>query len=142
MGTTKILIVEDEPNMVAGLRDNFEFEGFQVTTALDGVDFELRKGEILAVVGDNGAGKSSLIKALTGALKPDSCEILLDGHNINRVPAAGRVKLGMGRTFQITEIFPELSVRENAHIAVETGLGFSLRGWLNGTNVAMSSWPP
>ena len=48
-------------------------------TALDGVDFELREGEILAVIGDNGAGKSSLIKALSGAVVPDEGEILLDG---------------------------------------------------------------
>jgi len=50
-------------------------------TALDGVDFELLPGEILAVIGDNGAGKSSLIKALSGALVPDEGEILLDGKN-------------------------------------------------------------
>src|ERR1041384_6089346 len=48
-------------------------------TALDGADFELRAGEILAVIGDNGAGKSSLIKALSGALIPDSGQLLLDG---------------------------------------------------------------
>jgi len=48
-------------------------------TALDGVDFDLRAGEILAVIGDNGAGKSSLIKALSGALVPDEGEMLLDG---------------------------------------------------------------
>lgn len=51
--------------------------------ALDGADFELARGEILAVVGDNGAGKSSLIKALTGALRPDSGEILLDGQPVH-----------------------------------------------------------
>jgi fructose transport system ATP-binding protein len=51
-------------------------------TALDGADFELRAGEILAVIGDNGAGKSSLIKALSGATVPDEGEILLDGQRI------------------------------------------------------------
>ncbi|MGZ5910814.1 MAG: ATP-binding cassette domain-containing protein, partial [Reyranella sp.] len=50
--------------------------------ALDGADFELREGEILAVIGDNGAGKSSLIKALSGATIPDEGEILLDGKTI------------------------------------------------------------
>jgi ABC-type sugar transport system ATPase subunit len=48
-------------------------------TALDGADFDLRAGEILAVIGDNGAGKSSLIKALSGAVMPDAGEIRLDG---------------------------------------------------------------
>ncbi|MET0351960.1 MAG: ATP-binding cassette domain-containing protein, partial [Rhizobacter sp.] len=51
-------------------------------TALDGADFELRAGEILAVIGDNGAGKSSLIKALSGAVVPDSGEIYLDGKQV------------------------------------------------------------
>ena len=51
-------------------------------TALDGADFELRAGEILAVIGDNGAGKSSLIKALSGATVPDAGEILLDGQPV------------------------------------------------------------
>ena len=52
-------------------------------TALDGADFELRAGEILAVIGDNGAGKSSLIKALSGATIPDEGEIVLDGKPIS-----------------------------------------------------------
>lgn len=52
-------------------------------TALDGVDFELREGEILAVIGDNGAGKSSLIKALSGAIVPDEGQILLDGEPVH-----------------------------------------------------------
>jgi len=52
-------------------------------TALDGVDFELREGEILAVIGDNGAGKSSLIKALSGAVVPDEGQILLDGKAVH-----------------------------------------------------------
>ncbi|HVE78349.1 MAG TPA: ATP-binding cassette domain-containing protein, partial [Gemmatimonadaceae bacterium] len=52
-------------------------------TALDGMDFDLRAGEILAVIGDNGAGKSSLIKALSGALVPDAGEILLDGRPVH-----------------------------------------------------------
>ena len=52
-------------------------------TALDGMDFELRAGEILAVIGDNGAGKSSLIKALSGALVPDAGTMLLDGREVS-----------------------------------------------------------
>ena len=60
-------------------------------TALDGADFELRAGEILAVIGDNGAGKSSLIKALSGATVPDSGEIRLDGRPIHfRSPSDAR----------------------------------------------------
>jgi fructose transport system ATP-binding protein len=67
-------------------------------TALDGADFELRAGEILAVIGDNGAGKSSLIKALSGATMPDEGEILLDGRPVHfpepdrRAPRRHRVR--------------------------------------------------
>ena len=60
-------------------------------TALDGADFELRAGEILAVIGDNGAGKSSLIKCLSGATIPDEGEILLDGQQIGRASCRERV---------------------------------------------------
>jgi branched-chain amino acid transport system ATP-binding protein len=87
-------------------------------------------GEPRAVIGPDGAGKTTFFNLITGFFPPTSGDILLDGQTINRVPAAARVKLGMGRTFQITEIFPELTVRENASITVETGLGFSLRAWL------------
>jgi branched-chain amino acid transport system ATP-binding protein len=99
--------------------------------AVSGVSMTVAPGELRAVIGPNGAGKTTFFNLITGFFPPTSGDILLDGRNINRVSAARRVKLGMGRTFQITEIFPELTVRENARIAVETGLGFSLRGWLN-----------
>jgi len=102
--------------------------------AVSNVSMTVMPGELRAVIGPNGAGKTTFFNLITGFFPPTSGDILLDGQNINSVPAAGRVKLGMGRTFQITEIFPELTVRENARIAVETGLGFSLRGWLTGTD--------
>ena len=98
--------------------------------AVSGVSMRVESGELRAIIGPNGAGKTTFFNLITGFFPPSSGDILLDGRNINRVPAAGRVKMGMGRTFQITEIFPELTVRENTRIAVETGLGFSLRAWL------------
>jgi branched-chain amino acid transport system ATP-binding protein len=102
--------------------------------AVSGVSMAVAPGELRAVIGPNGAGKTTFFNLITGFFPPTTGDILLDGQNINRISAAGRVKLGMGRTFQITEIFPELTVRENARIAVETGLGFSLRAWLNGAD--------
>lgn len=107
---------------------------FGSLVAVSNVSMKVQSGELRAVIGPNGAGKTTFFNLITGFFPPSSGEILLDGKSINRIPAAGRVKLGMGRTFQITEIFPELTVRENARIAVETGLGFSLRGWLNGVD--------
>ena len=109
-------------------------KNFGSLTAVSNVSMTVEAGELRAVIGPNGAGKTTFFNMITGFFPPTAGDILLDGVNINKVPAAGRVKLGMGRTFQITEIFPELTVRENARIAVETGLGFSLRAWLNGAD--------
>jgi fructose transport system ATP-binding protein len=94
-------------------------------TALDGADFELREGEILAVIGDNGAGKSSLIKALSGAAVPDEGEIRLDGSVIHfRSPADAR---GAG----IETVYQELAVAPAMTIAENLFLGHELRrpGW-------------
>jgi branched-chain amino acid transport system ATP-binding protein len=102
--------------------------------AVSDVSMRVESGELRAIIGPNGAGKTTFFNLITGFFPPSAGDILLDGRNINRVPAAGRVKMGMGRTFQITEIFPELTVRENTRIAVETGLGFSLHAWLTGTD--------
>jgi fructose transport system ATP-binding protein len=87
--------------------------------ALDGVDFELRKGEILAVVGDNGAGKSSLIKALTGALKPDSGEILLDGQPVQlKGPLDARYR-GIETVYQDLAVAPALDIASNLFLGRE-----------------------
>jgi len=106
-------------------------KNFGSLRAVSDVSMRVDHGELRAIIGPNGAGKTTFFNLITGFFPPSGGAILLDGQNINRVPAAQRVKMGMGRTFQITEIFPELTVRENVRIAVETGLGFSLRAWLN-----------
>ena len=80
-------------------------------TALDGADFELRAGEILAVIGDNGAGKSSLIKALSGATIPDEGEILLDGKPIHfRSPIDAR-RAGIETVYQDLAVAPAMTHR-------------------------------
>ena len=107
------------------------WKNFGSLTAVSDVSMRVENGELRAVIGPNGAGKTTFFNLITGFFPPTAGDILLDGEVINNVPAAGRVKLGMGRTFQITEIFPELTVRENVRIAVETGLGYSLRAWLS-----------
>jgi branched-chain amino acid transport system ATP-binding protein len=104
---------------------------FGSLVAVDDISMRVDHGELRAVIGPNGAGKTTFFNLITGFFPPTTGEILMDGVTINHIPAAGRVKLGMGRTFQITEIFPELTVRENVRIAVETGLGLSLRFWLS-----------
>jgi fructose transport system ATP-binding protein len=88
-------------------------------TALDGADFELRAGEILAVIGDNGAGKSSLIKALSGATLPDSGEILLDGRPIHfRSPIDAR-HAGIETVYQDLAVAPAMTIAENLFLGRE-----------------------
>jgi fructose transport system ATP-binding protein len=88
-------------------------------TALDGTDFELRRGEILAVIGDNGAGKSTLIKALSGALVPDEGDILLDGAPIRlRSPIDAR-RHGIETVYQDLAVAPAMSIAENLFLGRE-----------------------
>ncbi|MDZ7812854.1 MAG: ATP-binding cassette domain-containing protein [Ideonella sp.] len=88
-------------------------------TALDGVDFELRAGEILAVIGDNGAGKSSLIKALSGATVPDEGEILLDGQRVQfRNPMDAR-REGIECCYQDLAVAPAMTIAENLFLGRE-----------------------
>jgi fructose transport system ATP-binding protein len=88
-------------------------------TALDGADFELRAGEILAVIGDNGAGKSSLIKCLSGATIPDEGEILLDGKVIHfKSPIEARMS-GIETVYQDLAVAPAMTIAENLFLGRE-----------------------
>nr|CBA26669.1 hypothetical protein Csp_H39750 [Curvibacter putative symbiont of Hydra magnipapillata] len=88
-------------------------------TALDGADFELRAGEILAVIGDNGAGKSSLIKCLSGATIPDEGEILLDGKVIRfKSPIDARMS-GIETVYQDLAVAPAMTISENLFLGRE-----------------------
>jgi fructose transport system ATP-binding protein len=87
--------------------------------ALDGADFELRAGEILAVIGDNGAGKSSLIKALSGATIPDEGEVLLDGKPVQfRSPIDAR-RAGIETVYQDLAVAAAMSISENLFLGRE-----------------------
>jgi len=88
-------------------------------TALDGADFDLYAGEILAVIGDNGAGKTSLIKALTGAVVPDAGEIRLEGRPIHfRSPQDARLA-GIETVYQDLALSPALSIADNLFLGRE-----------------------
>ena len=88
-------------------------------TALDGADFDLRAGEILAVIGDNGAGKSSLIKALSGATIPDAGELLLDGKPVHfRSPIEAR-RAGIETVYQDLAVAPAMTIAENLFLGRE-----------------------
>jgi fructose transport system ATP-binding protein len=88
-------------------------------TALDGADFELRAGEILAVIGDNGAGKSSLIKALSGATIPTSGEILLDGNPVHFKSPIDARRAGIETVYQDLAVAPAMTISENLFLGRE-----------------------
>jgi branched-chain amino acid transport system ATP-binding protein len=104
---------------------------FGSLVAVGGVSMQVEVGELRAVIGPNGAGKTTFFNLLSGLFPPTSGRIRFDGQDITLVPAQKRVLRGIARTFQITEIFPELSVFENIRIAVETAAGYRLRPFLS-----------
>lgn len=86
--------------------------------AVDGVDFALAAGEIRAVIGPNGAGKTVFMHLLSGLLAPSAGRIYLDGADVSRAGMADRVDRGVTRSFQITSLFPNLTVADNVRLAV------------------------
>lgn len=88
-------------------------------TALDGADFEVRAGEIMAVIGDNGAGKSSLIKALSGATIPDHGEIWLDGVRVHFTGPIDARRAGIETVYQDLALAPAMSIAENLFLGRE-----------------------
>jgi branched-chain amino acid transport system ATP-binding protein len=102
---------------------------FGSLVAVDGVSLDVGHGELRAVIGPNGAGKTTFFNLISGFFPPSSGRIFFDGKDVTPLTAHKRVTLGMARTFQITEIFPELTVRENLRIPVEVSTGLHLRPW-------------
>jgi branched-chain amino acid transport system ATP-binding protein len=102
---------------------------FGSLVAVNGVSMTVEPGELRAVIGPNGAGKTTFFNLISGFQTPSSGYIIFDEVDVTRLPPARRVWRGMARTFQITEVFPELTVRENLQIAVEIASGFRLRIW-------------
>jgi branched-chain amino acid transport system ATP-binding protein len=102
--------------------------------AVNDISMTVEPGELRAIIGPNGAGKTTFFNLITGFFSPTSGRILFDGQDISGLLPARRVWLGMARTFQVTEVFPELSVRENLRIPVEVASGLRLRPWLSGSD--------
>jgi branched-chain amino acid transport system ATP-binding protein len=86
--------------------------------AVDDVSMIVKRGERRAIIGPNGAGKTTLFNAITGVVTPASGRVLFEGRDVTRKPIHVRAKLGMSRTFQITNLFPNLTVRQNMQLAV------------------------
>lgn len=100
---------------------------FAGLTATDNVSFALEEGHIHALIGPNGAGKSTFIHQLCGNLLPTEGRIILAGQDVTRLAPAARVALGLGRTFQVTSLLGEFSVRQNIAVAVQARLGRNFR---------------
>ncbi|WP_029059778.1 ABC transporter ATP-binding protein [Stappia stellulata] len=95
------------------------------------VSLDVRPGEIHAVIGPNGAGKTTLIGQISGALAPDSGRIRFDGRDVTALPMHARARAGLLRSFQITEILPAFTARENVALALQAREGHSFRFWRN-----------
>ncbi len=100
-------------------------KSFGALKAVDGVSLTLMPGEIHALIGPNGAGKSTLVALVAGQLAPDAGEIWLDGREISSLSVAGRARLGLGRTFQISSLALEFSALRNVMLAVQGRQGSS-----------------
>ena len=103
--------------------------------AVDGVDFDLAPGEIHALIGPNGAGKTTFVSLLSGRIPVQSGTILLGGEDITRLPAHQRVRKGIAYTFQITSVYPRLSVFDNVALAVQ---GSGARDLKRGVEAALA----
>lgn len=98
--------------------------------ALNDISMEVPEGQLRAVIGPNGAGKTTLFNLVTGFFPPSDGDILFDDRSVRKSTPERLVARGMIRTFQITEIFRDLTVYQNIEIAVETAMGLNLWPWL------------
>ncbi|MFQ5878895.1 MAG: ABC transporter ATP-binding protein [Dehalococcoidia bacterium] len=124
MANETILKVEGLTKHFGGLR------------AVDGVDFNVQKGEISSIIGPNGAGKTTFFNLLTGHLPPDSGRVIFRGEDITKRPPHEICKRGIGRSFQRINIFPMLPVFVNIQVAVLSQQGKSLNLFFPAKNMA------
>ena len=96
---------------------------------VDDLDLQVHDAEFLAVIGPNGAGKTSTFNLLTGVMVPTEGRILLGDREITDLSPDRRARLGIGRSFQVTSVFPSLTVVENVRLAAQAHRGGSLRFW-------------
>jgi branched-chain amino acid transport system ATP-binding protein len=110
-----------------------EFKGF---TAVSKVNLQIRRGHIHALIGPNGAGKTTCFNLLTKFLVPTSGKILLNGLDITKEAPAQIARQGIIRSFQISAVFPHLTVMENVRIGLQRTLGTSFHFWKSGASLS------
>jgi branched-chain amino acid transport system ATP-binding protein len=111
-----------------------EFKGF---VAVNGVDLRVRRGEIHALIGPNGAGKTTFFNLLTKFLIPDRGQILYAGADITLEKPAEVARRGIVRSFQLSAVFPHLTVLENVRIALQRALGTAFHFWKPESSLAV-----
>ncbi len=109
-----------------------DFKGF---TAVSGVDLKVRRGSIHALIGPNGAGKTTVFNLLTKFLEPSRGAILYKGRDITKAKPADIPREGMVRSFQISAIFPHLTVLENVRVALQRKVGTTFHFWRSSTSL-------
>jgi branched-chain amino acid transport system ATP-binding protein len=110
--------------------------------AVDSVSCAFRPGTLTAIVGPNGAGKTTYFNLISGQLRASSGSVALFGEDVTRLSAPQRTKRGLGRAFQLTNLFPRLSVLENVHLAVQARAGMGkdlLSMWRSHTDLLEKS---
>jgi branched-chain amino acid transport system ATP-binding protein len=118
-----------EPRVVLSARGlGKDFAGF---TAVNGVDLDVHHARIHALIGPNGAGKTTVFNLLTKFLQPTRGQITLLGQDITRTPPDKVARMGLVRSFQISAVFPHLSVRENVKVALQRPAGLATQFWLS-----------
>jgi branched-chain amino acid transport system ATP-binding protein len=115
-----------EPPLLEVRRLSKRFGG---VLASDGVDLQVRRGEVHALIGPNGAGKTTLVAQLAGQLEPDSGRILFDGVDITAWSAHQRARSGLARSFQITRLFKSFTVLQHLALALQAASGASWGAW-------------
>jgi branched-chain amino acid transport system ATP-binding protein len=119
---------------VSGLRKSFGH-----VVAVSGVSLSLAEGEVRAVIGPNGAGKSTLFGLIAGALRPDSGTIAFRGDDVTGRPSHAVATLGVGRSYQVSSIFPGLTLRENVRVALLARRRRPLDVWVRASRLAFEN---
>jgi len=114
-------------------------KSFGGIAAVAGVSFDVRQGEILGIIGPNGSGKSTLFNCILGQLRPSSGDVRLDGLAVTGMRPCDLNRLGVSRTFQLLQVFPQLSVRENLILAGQEHQGSMLSRLIGRSDAGLSA---
>jgi branched-chain amino acid transport system ATP-binding protein len=106
--------------------------------AVEGVSFDVNEGEILGIIGPNGSGKSTLFNCILGQLQPSAGEVRLDGQAVTGMRPCDLNRLGVSRTFQLLQVFPELTIRENLILAAQEHKGSMLSRLFGARDVGLT----